>query len=75
MGDLLAEVRASRSFPGPDKARAIRRSAGVSRERLAQELQVHPTTITRWETGLRCPRGEMRARYANLLNALADECQ
>ncbi|MGX7681351.1 helix-turn-helix domain-containing protein [Jatrophihabitans sp. DSM 45814] len=70
MGALLAEVRAARTFPGPSMARAIRQTAGVSRKRLAEELGVHEMTVARWETGQRSPRGELKARYGQLLAGL-----
>ena len=70
MTTLLDEVRISRSLPSPCRRREIRRCAGVSRERLAQELNVHPCTIGRWERGHRVPRGELRLRYALLLSDL-----
>jgi transcriptional regulator with XRE-family HTH domain len=71
MTTLLEEVRISRSLPPPHRRREIRRCAGVSRQRLAQELNVHPCTIGRWERGHRVPRGDLRLRYARLLVDLA----
>ncbi len=73
MSALLDEVRASRSLPAPPLARAIRLAAGVSQERIAAELDVHPVTVRRWEAGTRIPRGELRLAYARLLNALVQE--
>ena len=70
---LLEEVRRSRRLPPPDTARKIREAAGVTQERLAQELGVHRMTVHRWETGERTPRGLHRALYAQLLEALHGE--
>lgn len=70
MSGLLDEVRASVSLPDPATRMAIRRSANVSRERLAQELSVHVISIARWERGTRNPHGELRVRYARLLEQL-----
>lgn len=70
---LLEELRVSRSLPAPPLAREIRRAANVSRDRLAEELNVHPVTVARWERGTRVPRGELRIAYARLLAALASE--
>lgn len=73
---LLDEVRQARQapqLPSPSAARLIRISAGVSQERLAQELDVHRMTVNRWETGERTPRGHHRVRYAELLEALRQE--
>lgn len=70
---LAAEVRLSHGLPAPALAREIRRAAGVSRDRLALELGVHPVSVARWERGTRRPRGELRLAYALLLNDLAAE--
>lgn len=67
MSDLLSEVRAARSLPNPTLAREIRRNAGVTRQRLADELGVHPITLGRWERGTHHPRGANRLAYARLL--------
>ncbi len=67
---LIDEVRQARTLPDPQVARMIRVTADVSQERVAQELGVHRMTVARWETGQRRPRGAMRARYAELLQAL-----
>jgi DNA-binding transcriptional regulator YiaG len=72
MAALIAEVLAAKALPGPSLAREIRRSAGVSRHRLAEELGVHEITVARWETGKRVPRGELRLRYGQLLAALRE---
>lgn len=73
MSDLLAEARMSRSMPSPALARAIRRDACVTQQRIADELGVHWTTVARWERGERVPRGQMRVRYAGLLRALQEQ--
>lgn len=66
---LIDEVIASR-LPPPEARRAIRLAAGVAVKRFAAEVQVHRTTLIRWENGTQEPRGEARQRYAQLLNAL-----
>jgi transcriptional regulator with XRE-family HTH domain len=71
MSDLLDEVREALTLPPPAVARAIREAAGVTQERMAEELGVHRVTVARWEqTSGRSPRGELRARYARLLREL-----
>lgn len=70
MTGLLDEVRDSLSLPGPSARRDIRQSAGVPQARLARELGVHPLTVCRWESGIREPRGALRAEYARLLRGL-----
>jgi transcriptional regulator with XRE-family HTH domain len=71
MSELVAEVKDALSLPPPPVARAIRESAHVTQERMAEELGVHRVTLARWEQdGGRSPRGELRARYARLLRDL-----
>lgn len=70
---LVEESRASRRLPSPALAREIRRDAGVTQVRFAAELGVHWTTVARWESGARRPRGELRLTYARLLAELAQE--
>lgn len=64
---LSDEIRATRSLPTPEHARAIRRAAGVTQTRMAQELGVTRATINRWESGERRPRGKHLAAYAAVL--------
>lgn len=64
---LIDEVRESRQLPTPPVARAIRIAAGVSQQRLADELGVQRNTVSRWEAGERHPSSSLRARYARLL--------
>lgn len=66
---LIDEVRASR-LPSAKTRRAIRLAAGVPVDRMAAELQVHRTTLIRWENGAQEPRSDARTRYARLLNEL-----
>jgi DNA-binding XRE family transcriptional regulator len=70
MSGLVAEVRESLSLPDRPVAREIRLAAGVSQERLAEELEVHPLTVHRWEAGTRTPHGDLRLAYARLLRGL-----
>lgn len=66
---LIEEVRA-RQLPPLKLRRAVRLAAGVSQMRMATELGVHRLTFIRWENGTHEPRGESRARYAQLLAEL-----
>jgi DNA-binding transcriptional regulator YiaG len=52
-------------------ARAIRRDAGLSLAEVADEASVHRTTVFRWETGSRKPRGEAALRYLAVLEELS----
>jgi transcriptional regulator with XRE-family HTH domain len=72
MSALIEEVRSRRRLPPPSVAQAIRKAAGVTQARLAEELGVHPVTVARWEAGSRHPVGETRDRYAALLEQLRE---
>jgi DNA-binding XRE family transcriptional regulator len=51
-------------------AQATRERAGLSRGDVGGTVGVDPSTIFRWETGLRTPRGSAALRYGELLDAL-----
>jgi transcriptional regulator with XRE-family HTH domain len=70
--NLIERVRAANRLPPPALGREIRIAARATQQQLADELGVHVVTIARWESGAREPRGEMRARYAALLEALGE---
>ncbi len=70
--DLAVEIRARRRLPSPAMARELRKAAGVSQLRVAQELGVTRMTISRWETGDRVPRGALLVRYVALLDQLTE---
>jgi DNA-binding XRE family transcriptional regulator len=76
---LLTEARTRRRLPDPAVRRVLRRRAGLTQEALAQVLAYelgHPVSrvsVTRYETGLRDPRGATCAAYVRLLERLAAE--
>jgi transcriptional regulator with XRE-family HTH domain len=68
----IKRKRAARqALPLPALRRAIREQAGLAQEDLARALGIHRETISRWEKGTRTPRGDLLARYAELLRELA----
>lgn len=73
MTALIEQVRELRRLPAPQIRSAIRRAAGVTQQQLADELGVDRVTVARWELGHRTPRGELRRRYVDLLEALHRE--
>jgi len=75
MTQLVEEVRQARRLPPPQLAKAIREAAGVSQQRLADELGVHRVSVARWELGQRRPRGQLLTAYTALLDALRQETQ
>ncbi len=72
MSSLLDEVRTRPKLPAPGMAKAIRRAAGVTQARLAVELNVHPVTLSRWETGVRKPQGTDLTCWMAMLAELAE---
>jgi transcriptional regulator with XRE-family HTH domain len=49
------------------RARELREAARLSRSELARALGTTPAWVSRWEAGLRSPRGETALKYAKLL--------
>lgn len=72
MSHLAEELSFVRRLPSPVMRKAIRETAGVSQQRIADELQVHRVTVARWESGARHPRGPILERYSLLLAELKD---
>jgi transcriptional regulator with XRE-family HTH domain len=65
---LLIEAReAARS----GRARRVRELAGVTQGALADVCGVDASAVSRWERGLRAPRGPAAVRYAQTLRVLA----
>lgn len=60
-----------RDLTRPPISIVIRRKAGATQADIAEELRVLRETVARWEAGTRHPRGELRDRYAQLLEDLA----
>lgn len=66
----LVERLKALQLPPPEKRRAIRRAARASLGAVAQELNVDPMTVSRWERGLAIPRESHVLAYRQLLEAL-----
>ncbi|MFF0745776.1 helix-turn-helix domain-containing protein [Streptomyces sp. NPDC004111] len=69
---LLSSVSAPAALPDADVRRALREGAHLSRAQVARALGVGPSTVSGWESG-REPAGEVRARYAYLLDGLREK--
>ena len=52
-----------------DELRTLRHQAGLSQADLAERLGVRCCTVSRWEQGVRMPRGMMVAEIVATLNA------
>ncbi|WP_371524611.1 helix-turn-helix domain-containing protein [Streptomyces sp. NBC_01283] len=67
---LLASVTPQATLPPHAARRELREQARLSKTQIAQALGVSPSTIAAWENS-RDPAGEVRTRYAYLLQGLA----
>jgi DNA-binding transcriptional regulator YiaG len=73
LSGLLNEVKEAQRLPPPAIARAIRESAGITQQQLADAVHVHRVTLARWESDRSAkPKGELRARYAVALRGLRE---
>ena len=64
---LLAEARLAAAT---GEARALRTNARLSLSDVARVCGVDPSTVHRWESGKRTPRGLAAMRYARLVRSL-----
>ncbi|MFF1481052.1 helix-turn-helix domain-containing protein [Streptomyces sp. NPDC058301] len=71
---LLASVGPEAALPAPEQRLRLREAARLSKAQVARALGVSPSTVTGWETG-RDPSGELRTRYAYLLEGLRERLE
>jgi DNA-binding transcriptional regulator YiaG len=69
----LGEYRRRASLPEPSRRRALRRGVGLSQSVIADAIGVSPPTVSRIEAGISAPRGDVLARYLQILALLAAE--
>jgi DNA-binding transcriptional regulator YiaG len=69
---LQEKLRARRALPPPEECRAIRERAGATQEDLADAIGTHRECVSRWERGVRRPRGRLLFDYLAVLNELRD---
>lgn len=60
-------------LPPPRLRRTIRLAAGATQQDVADVLRVSRVAVSRYETGDREPRGEIRQRYVDVLRALRQD--
>ena len=66
---LLMEAReAARTGKGA----ALREAAGLSQGELARAAKLDESTVSRYESGVRAPRGDAAIRYARVLRRLEE---
>jgi transcriptional regulator with XRE-family HTH domain len=71
METLAESIRLRRtSLPPPVQRRAIRVLAGATQQDVAFAIGTTRAAVTRYENGTREPRGELRLRYAEVLEVL-----
>jgi DNA-binding XRE family transcriptional regulator len=70
VGTDVEELSRLRSFLRSGAGRQVRLARGASLRELSRDAGVSPTTILRWETGERTPRGQGALRYWLLLQSL-----
>lgn len=71
---LLASVSVEAELPPADERRALRLALKLSQADVARALSVSPKTVGGWESG-REPTGEVREKYAYLLEGLRAKLQ
>jgi DNA-binding transcriptional regulator YiaG len=69
--EKLEEARLRRTLPSPEIAQLIRRTAGLSRQDVADLLAVSRWSVMRWEEGIASPTPRVAPAYARLLERLA----
>jgi transcriptional regulator with XRE-family HTH domain len=73
--ETLRRLAWVRTVSTDGRARQLRLDARFSGSELARLVGVTPATLSRWENGLRTPRGEAAERYAAVLEELQTATQ
>jgi transcriptional regulator with XRE-family HTH domain len=73
LGKALSKARQRSNFPKPAQRRLLREQAGLTLRDVARPLGVSEAAVSRYETGLREPRGELRDQYLKILERLRHE--
>lgn len=73
METMVERVRARLALPDPERRRAIREAAGVSRDEMGHAVGCTGAAVRLWEDGTRTPRGERLVAYVDLLTSLEAE--
>jgi transcriptional regulator with XRE-family HTH domain len=72
---LSERINTERKLPTPPVRRALREAFGLTQDDLARALQCDRSTVAKYETGDRRPRGDRLSRYVACLEWLAGEFQ
>lgn len=60
-----------KSLPSPAERRALRESAGLTREEMGAILGTNAWNVVSWELGRGTPRGQMLAAYLKILRQIS----
>ena len=63
-------IAKARQLARSGAGRMLREAAGLNGHELARAIGVDPSTIFRWESGERRPRGKWAIRYVEFLDQL-----
>lgn len=70
---MLGEVLRISANNLAERLRELRKKAGLTQEDLAEYVEVHLNTISRWENGVDVPKTLKLKKLANALNVTEDE--
>lgn len=70
MSTDIVELARAKALVRSGAGRTVRQAAGLSLAEVGTALGVDPSTVYRWETGERHPRGERALAYADVLRRL-----
>ena len=73
--EILAKSRRHRSYPSPERRRAIREAAMLTQVDIAETIGVSRAMVSRWEAGLRGKGEGKMAEYMELLDVLANDLE
>ena len=73
ISSALTEHRRRALLPEPSRRRALRRHVGLSQGVIADALGVSAPTASRYEAGISTPKGDVLAKYLQVLALLAVE--
>lgn len=68
---VAQRLQSRRRLPSPAMRRALRQSSGLSAAELAELMGVTRQAVSKWERGVRTPRGPHLEAYIAVLDELA----
>jgi len=68
--ERAVQIARVRALVRSGAAEKIRVASGLTISEVARAVGVYPSTVFRWESGSRVPRGERAVRYLQLLERL-----